>query len=42
MGGPGAPLSAPESVAKMLKLIDALRPEQSGRYMDLDGRETPW
>src|SRR5262249_23044296 len=37
MGGSGAPLGAPESISSMLKLIDSLRPEQSGAFLDLNG-----
>jgi NAD(P)-dependent dehydrogenase (short-subunit alcohol dehydrogenase family) len=42
MGGPGAPLSPDESISKMLRLIDGLKPEQSGSYLDLDGTLVPW
>jgi NAD(P)-dependent dehydrogenase (short-subunit alcohol dehydrogenase family) len=42
MGGPGAPLSPRESISKMLSLIDSLRPQQSGTYLDLNGRAVPW
>ena len=32
-----------ESVSKMLKVIDAITPEQNGKFLDYeDGRELPW
>jgi hypothetical protein len=34
MGGPNAPLTPDESVAEMLKVIDGLRPSDSGRFLD--------
>jgi NAD(P)-dependent dehydrogenase (short-subunit alcohol dehydrogenase family) len=34
MGGPNAPLTPEESVAEMLKVIDGLRPSDSGRFLD--------
>ena len=42
MGGSGAPLAPQESVSKMLQLIDGLKPDQSGGYLDLEGRRVPW
>jgi hypothetical protein len=42
MGGPGAPLTPHESISKMLRLIDGLRPEHSGAYLDLEGRTVAW
>jgi NAD(P)-dependent dehydrogenase (short-subunit alcohol dehydrogenase family) len=42
MGGSEAPLGAPESVSSMIKLIDGLRPDQSGAFLDLHGRTLPW
>jgi NAD(P)-dependent dehydrogenase (short-subunit alcohol dehydrogenase family) len=37
MGGPGAPLTAQQSVASMRRSIAALRPRQSGAFLDHDG-----
>ncbi|MBA2962794.1 MULTISPECIES: SDR family oxidoreductase [Ramlibacter] len=37
MGGPGAPLTAAQSVAAMRKAITALTPRQSGAFLDHDG-----
>lgn len=42
MGGPNAPLTPDESVAEMLKVIDGLRPSDSGRFLDRHGRDVPW
>ena len=42
MGGPGAPLTPEESVAAMLKVIDGLRPSDTGRFLDRRGRDVPW
>jgi NAD(P)-dependent dehydrogenase (short-subunit alcohol dehydrogenase family) len=42
MGGQQARLSPEESVAKMRAVIDALIPEQSGRFYSHDGSEIPW
>jgi hypothetical protein len=41
MGGPKAPLSQ-ESVTAIRRLIDALGPNQSGKFYNYDGREYPW
>ena len=42
MGGPEAPLPAPDSVRGMLRIIDGLTPDQSGRFFGYDGQELPW
>jgi NAD(P)-dependent dehydrogenase (short-subunit alcohol dehydrogenase family) len=42
MGGPRADLEVETSVRGMKKVIDALRPEDSGKFMAWDGRELPW
>jgi NAD(P)-dependent dehydrogenase (short-subunit alcohol dehydrogenase family) len=42
MGGPAAPLSVEQSVASMLKVIDRLGPQDSGRFFDHDGSELAW
>lgn len=39
--GQGA-LEVEESVAGMLKVIDALTPEKSGKFVQYDGQELPW
>jgi NAD(P)-dependent dehydrogenase (short-subunit alcohol dehydrogenase family) len=42
MGGPGATLPAQESVAAMCSVIETLGPEDSGKFLNYDGRELPW
>jgi NAD(P)-dependent dehydrogenase (short-subunit alcohol dehydrogenase family) len=42
MGGAGASISTSESVAGLVRLTDALTPEQSGRFFDFRGGEIPW
>ncbi len=42
MGGPDAPLRADESVRGMLQVIDRLSPEQSGQFLDFQGKDIPW
>ncbi len=42
MGGPGAPLDAPTSVQGMLRLLDQLTLEDSGRFFTWEGKEHPW
>jgi NAD(P)-dependent dehydrogenase (short-subunit alcohol dehydrogenase family) len=42
MGGPGATLAPVESVSALRRLIETLRPEQSGRFFHYDGREYAW
>ncbi len=42
MGGPGAPLSPHDSVQWLLKLIDALTPQDSGKFFNYDGNPMPW
>lgn len=37
-----APLSAAESVAGMITVLDRIAHEQTGRFFDYDGREAPW
>jgi len=37
-----APLESAESIAGMLRVIDGLRPEDSGRFLDWHGEEMPW
>jgi NAD(P)-dependent dehydrogenase (short-subunit alcohol dehydrogenase family) len=42
MGGPGARLSAQQSVAALRRLIDTFGPAHSGKFYNYDGREYPW
>jgi len=42
MGGQGAPLHVENSVGGMLRVLDGLTMDQSGRYYQWDGRELPW
>jgi NAD(P)-dependent dehydrogenase (short-subunit alcohol dehydrogenase family) len=42
MGGPGAPLAPEASVRSMLKVIDSLGPEATGRYLNYDGKPIAW
>jgi NAD(P)-dependent dehydrogenase (short-subunit alcohol dehydrogenase family) len=42
MGGSHARISPTESVTKLRRLIDTLRPAQSGEFFNYDGRKYPW
>jgi NAD(P)-dependent dehydrogenase (short-subunit alcohol dehydrogenase family) len=42
MGGASAPVPPEQSVRGMLRIIDGLTAEQSGRTFDFQGREIPW
>jgi NAD(P)-dependent dehydrogenase (short-subunit alcohol dehydrogenase family) len=42
MGGASAPLTPKESITAMRRLIARLRPADSGKFFDYDGREHPW
>ena len=42
MGGKDAPLTTDASVEAMLRVIDGLRPSDSGRFLDRRGRDVPW
>ncbi|MAW59352.1 MAG: short-chain dehydrogenase [Planctomycetes bacterium] len=42
MGGSSAPLQIEESVAGMLARIEALRPADSGSFVDWSGKSLPW
>jgi NAD(P)-dependent dehydrogenase (short-subunit alcohol dehydrogenase family) len=42
MGGAGAPLSAQESVAALIKVLDAVGAADSGRFIDTEGADIPW
>jgi NAD(P)-dependent dehydrogenase (short-subunit alcohol dehydrogenase family) len=42
MGGTGAPLMPEEAIASMLRVIDHLRPSDSGRFLERTGETIPW
>lgn len=42
MGGPAAPLEAPESVSGMLRVIDTLPADARGEFIDYRGETLPW
>jgi NAD(P)-dependent dehydrogenase (short-subunit alcohol dehydrogenase family) len=42
MGGAGAPLKPEESIAALLRIIDGLRPEDTGKFFNYDGKPMPW
>lgn len=42
MGGAGAPLLPKDSIAALLKVLDAATPADAGRFLDLDGASIPW
>jgi NAD(P)-dependent dehydrogenase (short-subunit alcohol dehydrogenase family) len=42
MGGSAAPVPPEQSVRGLLRIIDGLSAEQSGRVFDFQGREIPW
>jgi NAD(P)-dependent dehydrogenase (short-subunit alcohol dehydrogenase family) len=42
MGGPGGKISVEECVEGQQRILDALTPQQSGRFFNYDGRELPW
>jgi NAD(P)-dependent dehydrogenase (short-subunit alcohol dehydrogenase family) len=42
MGGSAAPVPPEQSVAGMLRIVDGLSAEQSGRTFDFQGRPIPW
>lgn len=42
MGGPSAPLTVEQSVTAMLKLLDGLKPADTGRYFNHDGASIAW
>jgi len=42
MGGPEAPLSAEQSAAGILRVIDGLSPSDTGRFVDYRGEPMPW
>ena len=42
LGGSQATLSPRESVRGMIRVVDRLKPEQSGRFLTWQGEEHPW
>ncbi|MGE0253680.1 MAG: SDR family NAD(P)-dependent oxidoreductase [Alphaproteobacteria bacterium] len=42
MGGAGASVTVKDSVAGMRRVIDGLKPADSGRFLTWQGREHPW
>lgn len=42
MGGDNAPVQPPDSVAGLLRVIDALTPADSGRFLDWQGKPIAW
>ena len=42
MGGPAAPLTAEQSVTAMLKTLDSLKKEDSGKFFNYDGKHMDW
>ena len=42
MGGAGAPLKPEAAIASMLRVIDHLRPSDSGRFLSQNGETIPW
>jgi NAD(P)-dependent dehydrogenase (short-subunit alcohol dehydrogenase family) len=42
MGGPSGKIGVEACVEGQQRILDALTPEQSGRFFNYDGRELPW
>jgi hypothetical protein len=42
MGGPGAQIEVADSVHAMLKVIQNLKPTDSGAFMNREGKTLPW
>ena len=42
MGGPNAPLTPEESVAGVRKVLDGLKPENTGQFLSYKGTQIPW
>jgi NAD(P)-dependent dehydrogenase (short-subunit alcohol dehydrogenase family) len=42
MGGPNAEISTRESVKSLFNILLSLKPEDSGRFIDIDGADIPW
>jgi len=42
MGGKGAPLAVTDSVSSLRKEIAKLKPDDSGKFFNYDGKPLPW
>lgn len=42
MGGTGAEMTVTESVMALRRLMDGLKPSDSGRFIDINGADIPW
>jgi NAD(P)-dependent dehydrogenase (short-subunit alcohol dehydrogenase family) len=42
MGGANADLKPADSVRQMIAVLDRLRPQDSGKFFNYDGKELPW
>ena len=42
LGGSSAPLTPQESIQGMIKVIDSLTLNDTGKYLDWQGNESPW
>ena len=42
MGGPNATLKPEESISALLKVIDGLKPDDTGKFFNYDGKTLPW
>jgi NAD(P)-dependent dehydrogenase (short-subunit alcohol dehydrogenase family) len=42
MGGPNATMTPEQSITAMRKVIDGLKPADSGRLFNFDGTNPPW
>jgi NAD(P)-dependent dehydrogenase (short-subunit alcohol dehydrogenase family) len=42
MGGASAPVTSADSVAGLLRVLDGLKPSDSGRFLDWQGTPMPW
>jgi NAD(P)-dependent dehydrogenase (short-subunit alcohol dehydrogenase family) len=42
MGGPNAEITTRECVTSLFNIILSLQPEDSGRFIDIDGTDIPW
>lgn len=42
MGGASAPVTPQESISGMIKVIEGLKPQDSGEFFDYQGERVPW
>ena len=42
MGGTGATWTTEQSITRMLRVIDDIRPRDSGKFLNHDGSEYAW